>query len=671
MTQTVELPLNKIVCSDILVFLKTLPDDCIDMVITSPPYWGLRDYGEQTKIVWSGREDCQHDFNVKYKKPRGGGDPVESTRVGNNRRVLHFEYSSHFCSKCGAWRGALGLEPTFQLYIDHLLEVFREVYRVLKPTGAFYLNIGDCSSKTGAHIDDDKQTLGKSFLLKSDNSPQLLAARDAGLPAKCLVNIPERLAIRMMDEQGWVQRNKIIWHKPNHMPESTQDNLTSSWEYIYFFVKNTERPLLWRNRKTKQWVSEKPTQKYFDSKGEYDACWWKCRGGFSAYGQLVEPCDSEGGDWKSRLKHVKETKAKGLKHIVKGPRPLWLGFHYYYDLDAIRVPNKVMGVTDKRPPGILRQKLYRGSQERYGSSGDLHLTQFTGGYQGKFEGVGDAAEKYGSPQTRTQRKLGASDVFPDEQGRVKTSDGEWRQGGMRPPPEPGYGYEPKEEGKNPGDVMSEEEYRKWYFGEREPHGWHDHEADAEMGLTHQKRGHRAPHLPHPDGKHPDDIVEASPETRSLGAIIGEKGAVKVPGGKGWTGHVEGGGARIMREQDPRWLPPDGKNLGDFWEIVTEAYKGGHFAAFPLAICFDPILASCPPDDGVVLDPFAGTGTVAEAVELLNIYGKKPTPEQVKQARTSETRPLKPAANRKWIMVELNPKYAELAEKRLAPYAGKP
>ena len=547
---------NRVHQGHVLTLLKRMPDDSVDLVITSPPYWGLRSYGKETEVDWA-----------------------------------------------DGWHGALGLEPTFQTYIMHLLEVFKEVKRVLKPTGAFYLNIGDCSSKTGAHTEDDRQALGKNYLVKADNTSQLRESRDVtGLPPKCLVNIPERLAIRMVDEQDWVERNKIIWRKPNHMPEPTQDNYTSSWEYIYFFVKQTEKTTLWRHRKTKQWVSEKPMQKYFDSKGEYDNYWWKCKGGYGKNGELQESCVLEGGDWKSRLRHVKTTKAKGLKHTVKGPRPLWLGFHYYFDLDAIRIPNKVVGVTDMRPPGVLRQKLYAGSRKRYGASGDPHLSQ----YQGTFEGFGEESEKYGSPSEKTQRhtKLTNEDYSLSMISPQKRVDMQGIPGGA---------------------AMS-----------------------------------------NPNGKNPGDVVG--------GAILGESGAVKVPGGKGWTGSWEGGGARIMRENDPRWLPPDGKNPGDsfedpgdFWTLTTQGYKGAHFACFPLHICYNPILASCPPNGGIVLDPFAGSGTTAEAVNLLNIYGRIPTSEEIKETRTSKTPPLTPIAQRKWIMLELNPSYIELIRHRLESY----
>lgn len=95
----------------------------------------------------------------------------------------------------------------------------------------------------------------------------------------------------------------------------------------------------------------------------------------------------------------------------------------------------------------------------------------------------------------------------------------------------------------------------------------------------------------------------------------------------------------------------------------------HFAVFPLSLCWNPVLASCPPD-GVVLDPFAGSGTVGEAVMILNILGKRPEKEEVKTLRKSlaeGNKPLTLAANRKYILVDINPQYCHIMRKRLEPY----
>ena len=114
---------------------KKLPDNSIDMVMTSPPYWSLRDYGKHTDVVWGGDLKCKHKFSSKItlKKTSGG---IETAKVRNNKEVRAVNYTSRFCSKCGAWKGQLGLEPTVDLFIEHLVEIFDEVKRVLKNTGS-------------------------------------------------------------------------------------------------------------------------------------------------------------------------------------------------------------------------------------------------------------------------------------------------------------------------------------------------------------------------------------------------------------------------------------------------------------------------------------------------------------------------------------------------------
>ena len=113
---------------DVMKALKQMPDESVDMQITSPPYWGLRDYGEGTENIWDGDENCEHEWNEIIKKAtHGKGFGDEKSIV-----TLQDDTKSNFCSKCGAWKGQLGLEPDFNLYIKHLADVFDEVKRDLK-----------------------------------------------------------------------------------------------------------------------------------------------------------------------------------------------------------------------------------------------------------------------------------------------------------------------------------------------------------------------------------------------------------------------------------------------------------------------------------------------------------------------------------------------------------
>ena len=134
-----------------------------------------------------------------------------------------------FCSKCGAWKGQLGLEPDFNLFIKHLCDIFDEAKRVLKPTGTCWVNLGDTYGGTGDKGDhkDPKYMNGRTGQSTAINKTA---------PSKSLVMIPFRFAIEMVN-RGWILRNTIIWHKRNCMPSSAKDRFTVDFEYLFFFVK--------------------------------------------------------------------------------------------------------------------------------------------------------------------------------------------------------------------------------------------------------------------------------------------------------------------------------------------------------------------------------------------------------------------------------------------------
>lgn len=143
---------NTIVNGDVLEVLKNIPTNSVDMCITSPPYWNLRDYGVE---------------------------------------------------------GQLGSEATYNEYIDKLIKIYHEVYRVLKNTGSCWVNIGD------VYASDNKSNVKK----------------------QSLIGIPDRFKIRMIDE-GWLCRNEVIWHKPNAMPSSAKTRFNNDYEKMFFFTKD-------------------------------------------------------------------------------------------------------------------------------------------------------------------------------------------------------------------------------------------------------------------------------------------------------------------------------------------------------------------------------------------------------------------------------------------------
>ena len=151
----------------------------------------------------------------------------------NNRD--HQPFLSGFCSKCGAWKGQLGMEPDFNLYIKHLCDIFDEVKRVLRKDGTCWINIGDTYyTKSGSSFENDNiNPKSKETGINKANE-----IRGKGLlQSKNLALIPFRFAIEMQN-RGWILRNVIIWHKPNCIPSSVKDRFTVDFEYLFFFVKN-------------------------------------------------------------------------------------------------------------------------------------------------------------------------------------------------------------------------------------------------------------------------------------------------------------------------------------------------------------------------------------------------------------------------------------------------
>ena len=219
-----------------LEVLKTLKNNSIDCCVTSPPYWGLRDYG-LPKSFWGGNPDCNHQWDLTtLKKGSGKNDHSDSTWHRPSRDANPNDAKSKICMICEGWYGCLGLEPTPQLFIKNLNLIFNEVRRTLKDDGTCWVNLGDSYARTPS---SQVSQSGLCATKNDDKKYEYSHKKDYGnsIKPKDLVGIPWRFAFGAQDS-GWYLRSDIIWYKGNPMPESVTDRPTKAHEYIFLLTKS-------------------------------------------------------------------------------------------------------------------------------------------------------------------------------------------------------------------------------------------------------------------------------------------------------------------------------------------------------------------------------------------------------------------------------------------------
>lgn len=215
---------------DCLDVLKTLPSESVNCCITSPPYWGLRDYGTGEWI--GGDPSCSHKRDSKQSELTQTGHRNLEGAVGDG-------IYKDKCKRCGAERKdrQIGLEITPESYVQTMVDVFREVRRVLRNDGTLWLNLGDTYSAQRWTKKGETTTPAQPMNGMSDTWRAIAPTKESGLPDKNLVGIPWRVAFALQAD-GWYLRQDIIWHKPNPMPESVTDRCTKAHEYIFLMSKN-------------------------------------------------------------------------------------------------------------------------------------------------------------------------------------------------------------------------------------------------------------------------------------------------------------------------------------------------------------------------------------------------------------------------------------------------
>jgi len=223
-----------ILIGDCLKKLKELPNGSIQTCITSPPYWGLRDY--QTAEWVGGNSECEHTISM----PKKWNDPKRGEKY-TRPEVANRGGDANACFLCGAIRKdkQIGLEETPEEYVENMVKVFREVHRVLRDDGTLWLNLGDSymGGGGGNYNKSGISQAGGQHLTNVRNQRAFI--EKTGLKPKDLVGIPWRVALALQAD-GWYLRQDIIWHKPNPMPESVTDRCTKAHEYIFLMSKKSK-----------------------------------------------------------------------------------------------------------------------------------------------------------------------------------------------------------------------------------------------------------------------------------------------------------------------------------------------------------------------------------------------------------------------------------------------
>lgn len=281
----------RILNGHVLDHLKELPDASVHCVVTSPPYWGLRDYSrcecamkrysdievngsappgnagstvtqtpdplclkchgtgkdESLTVIWDAKEGCEHEWGPTLPPAKSGpgnkpGDFSTSSLTNPERQntMDRPDSGGSLCRLCGAWHGQLGLEPTPELYVLHIVQVFQEVKRVLRDDGTLWLNMGDCYFGDSPVRVSGAEAFSKEWdttQTRSRGGNRRSAASNGGLKPKDLIGMPWRVAFALQAD-GWYLRSDIIWAKPNPMPESVTDRPTKAHEYVFLLSKS-------------------------------------------------------------------------------------------------------------------------------------------------------------------------------------------------------------------------------------------------------------------------------------------------------------------------------------------------------------------------------------------------------------------------------------------------
>ena len=664
-----ETPSGTLHQGEVLDILRTLPDESVNCCVTSPPYWGLRDYGT---AEWDGGDqECDH----KQHFARNDGGRVNtngfhgSATEGSNKGAINYRDQ---CPKCGAIRKdrQLGLERTPEEYVARMVDIFREVRRVLKPDGTLWLNLGDSYNGSGGAGGDYNAGGIK------EGQPKYKGRNTGSLKPKDLVGIPWRVAFALQAD-GWWLRQDIIW-------------CLSGGTYLYVKSQKGEMPMTVKDMArldpstVKLWNGEKWTQLLGTSKskrkgdeielvlrsGERISCTQNHRfetqngltearnirvGDVLTSCRLPEPAEpretaltmaawlcglyiaegSKSGDTIQISGHAKETSR--LELLTKIAHRF--GGHITHTIDgnnmSIRLYGKVLcAIIDEFVSGkTAKDKCFSTSVWQYSNffirtmmlgylRGDGHMDLinhrwrlgFTRNYNLERD-LRTACARIGWQITlnpSTTKYNGR--IFPTFRGEIRYKKSDHRNS------------------KNRNEVVEIRKARCRYVYDigvaDEPHLF----ALASGILTHNSK-------PNPM---PESVTDRCTKAHEYVFLMSKSAkyyydneAVKENTASICTRKR----ASAFRQQDENpnnTLTTVGRNKRSVWTVTTKPFKEAHFATFPRDLIRPMIQAGCPAD-GVVLDPFMGSGTTA----IEAIYQGK-----------------------RYIGIDLNPDYCAMAAKRI-------
>lgn len=239
---------------DCMAVLDAIPDGVVQTVVTSPAYWGLRDYGT---AQWSGGNDpaCDH----KVRSPESIARQLPTSTLGGGKESIAHQQEGYAteCRRCGAQRIdlQLGQEATPGEYVDKLVVIFRKVRRVLRDDGTVWLNLGDSYAGSRAGAQGPTGQMANRSVVDARCRVRNHTNIAPGLKPKDLVMIPARVAMALQAD-GWYLRGDIIWAKPNPMPESVTDRPTKSHEHL-FLLSKSERYFYDIEATRELWVDER------------------------------------------------------------------------------------------------------------------------------------------------------------------------------------------------------------------------------------------------------------------------------------------------------------------------------------------------------------------------------------------------------------------------------